>query len=205
MHFQRADVDPDVSNLYTDYKKGYPRFRYLPDTVDDIHVIVFSDRAISFEPLDEHVFVPDIIDPRFNDFSHEIVDSYQAQEVASLPFPYFAPFFRSRCRLYVKTRDAPAAMAVEQLVDGLNLDEDWCRRHLQLDEIDFALDRVKTKNNRIDYYSDNEVTCFIANEGVAKKVRSLPGFVESLTFHQAETGSWLSPRIFESLFKAWRL
>ena len=57
-------------------------------------------------------------------------------------------------------------MAAEALVDGMNLDEEWCRASLpatQSDELNFALRLVRGKGSRIADFSPNEVTCFIAD------------------------------------------
>ncbi|KAG5291482.1 hypothetical protein I7I48_03304 [Histoplasma ohiense] len=83
------------------------------------------------------------------------------------------------CRTYIETQEITAAIAVELLIDGMNLDGEWCRTHFhasQIDELNFALRLVKGKGSRIADFSPNEVTCFIVDHQDAQRIRKIPGF-----------------------------
>lgn len=70
-------------------------------------------------------------------------------------------------------------IAVEQLVDGMNLDDDWCEKNLcnaSLKVHQLATRVVAGKQSRLDDFSNNTVTCFIANAGEAERLRRIPGY-----------------------------
>jgi hypothetical protein len=70
------------------------------------------------------------------------------------------------------------AIAAEQLVDGMDLDEMWCREHMpgpDSKELAYAVTLVEGKNSRIDDFSPNSVTCFIPNKVEAQRVLLIPG------------------------------
>jgi hypothetical protein len=91
--------------------------------------------------------------------SYEITDLVPASSVASLPMPRLAPFFEEFFRKFCDTRDDLSAIVAEQLVDGINLDEDWCsnpispRRHK---ELNFALELVAEKDPCISNFPQAE-------------------------------------------------
>ena len=69
-------------------------------------------------------------------------------------------------------------IATEQLVDGMDLDETWCKRHLcgvEPGVVDVILDRVQTKHQRLDDFSENTVTCYVKDEVEAVLVRQTQG------------------------------
>jgi hypothetical protein len=70
-------------------------------------------------------------------------------------------------------------IALEQLVDGMNPDEQWVQDNLP--SCDPAITRlvvglIHEKKSRIDYFSDNKITCFIKDESEAEAVRRIPGY-----------------------------
>ncbi|KKZ65773.1 hypothetical protein EMCG_08422 [[Emmonsia] crescens] len=99
--------------------------------------------------------------------------------IAALPLPRFVPLFMGFCRTYIETQEVTAAIAAELLVDGMNLDGEWCQAHFhasQIDELSFVLRLIRGKSSRIADFSPNEVTCFIADYQEAQRIRKIPGF-----------------------------
>lgn len=71
-----------------------------------------------------------------------------------------------------------AAMAIDGLIDGMDLTEQWCIRYLSQSEdngVEYALSRVQGKLRRIGYYQDNTVTCIVANEAERERLLKVPG------------------------------
>ena len=69
-------------------------------------------------------------------------------------------------------------MAVEGLIDGMDLDELWCVRNLtgiEPSDLDYVLLRVRDKFSRIDYFSPNTITCIIANDEERERLFRIPG------------------------------
>ena len=84
-------------------------------------------------------------------YSPEILDIAPADAVCSLSLPRLAPFFKGLCRRYISARDPIAAIAAEQLVDGMDLDQNWCRSHLSAvhaEELAFAMTLVEGRKSR---------------------------------------------------------
>jgi hypothetical protein len=89
-----------------------------------------------------------------------------------------APFFEGLCREFYDTRDNLPPIAAEQLVYGMNLDEDWRRNHMSPErhrELNFALGLVAGKDACISNFSTNSVTAFIASEEEAGRLLMVPG------------------------------
>jgi len=74
-------------------------------------------------------------------------------------------------------------MAAESLVDGLDLDYNWCQENLAdlPDVLTFALTLVEGKRTRVFDPSLGQVTCFIANKEEARRLHEIPGVQESST------------------------
>lgn len=69
-------------------------------------------------------------------------------------------------------------IATEQLVDGMDIDEAWCGKHLadvEPEVVDVVLNRVRSKSQRLDYCSDNTVTCYVKDDQEATLVRRIRG------------------------------
>lgn len=163
-------------NLYTEYKKGYPRFRFHSEP--SFCVVLFSDRYCHLNPLDQNI-VSRQEQQAAEAYSHEILDSMSADQIAAMPFPRFEPFFFGFCRTYTETTEVTAAMAAEILVDGMNLEEEWCEARIdasQSDSLNFALRLVRGKSSRIADFSPNEVTCFITDLQGSQRIQRIPGF-----------------------------
>jgi hypothetical protein len=164
-------------NLYTEYKRGYPRFQICPGA--GFYVVLFTDKHCHLDPLQQHIVFQGEIQNAAG-YSREIIDSISPDQIASLPFPRLAPFFKGFCSTYIATQEGTAAIAAELLVDGMDVDEEWCHAHLstlERDELNFALRLVRGKRSRIPDFSSNEVTCFITDYTEAWQLQKVPGFL----------------------------
>lgn len=169
-------VDEMEYNLYTEYKRTFPHFRSC--TNSDFYVVLFSDQHCNLDPLTKNIVLHQDHYKAIG-YSQEILDCFSPDQITTLPLPQFAPLFMGFCRTYIETKEVTAAMAAEALVDGTNLDEEWCRARFptdQSDELKFALRLVRGKSSRIADFSPNEVTCFIADREGAERMRKVPGF-----------------------------
>lgn len=176
--FESFEFGQDIEELnnYTQYKHGFPHLRttgwvYPPQTV-----VIFPAALFGLDPIDKV-----IIQPTNNPTVHisKEVSGLSREDIANLPLPRLAPLIAGLAKRYLDTADDMSMIAVEQLVDGMNLDECWVQKHLG--DYDPApgtlvMGRVRSKKSRIDYYSENEITCFVRDEEEAKNVRSIPGF-----------------------------
>jgi hypothetical protein len=180
-------ADDVEHNIYTEYKRGFPRFRFCSEP--GFHVVLFTDTYFHLEPLRKHVVFRDE-HQYMAEYSQEVLDSISADQVAALPFPRFEPFFKGLCRTYTKTLEVTAAIAAEFLVDGMDIDEEWCYAHIstsEIDELNFALRLVRGKGSRIADFSSNEITCFIPDYQKAQRVRKIPGFPDRVWPHMDRT------------------
>lgn len=178
-------ADETDYNIYTEYKRGFPRFRFCSGR--GFCIVLFTDKYYHLDPLREHI-VPGEEHQNAGEYSREILDSVSADQIVALPLPQFAPFFKGLCRKYIETQEVTAAIAAELLVDGMNLDEEWCQLHFhasESDELNFALGLVDGKSSRIDDFSSNQVTCFIADQEEAQQIQRIPGFCIAATGREA--------------------
>ena len=75
-------------------------------------------------------------------------------------------------------QDNIADMAIEQLIDGMDLDEAWCLRNLtniQPKDLAYVLAKIRAKSSRMGYYSPNIVTCIIASHEERERLLGVPG------------------------------
>ena len=181
--FNSADklLEPETEteteyNVYTECKRDFPRFRLHGE--QGFHLVLFSDQFCHLEPLSENV----VSSKEHEDgaaYSHEIFDTVTSSEVASLPLPRFLPFFTSSCCTYTETNEVMAAIAAELLVDGMNIDEAWCRLHFptaRSEALNFALTLIEGKSSRISGFSPGEVTCLIPSQEEAQRILRIPGY-----------------------------
>jgi hypothetical protein len=111
-------------------------------------------------------------------YSKEIFDMLSVNAIASLPFPSLGALMAASCARYVQSRDVVFAMAAEQLVDGMDIDDAWCTTHLaslSADEQQFACDLVAGKRYRMDDFSENKITCYVADSQAVSNLRRIPG------------------------------
>jgi hypothetical protein len=69
-------------------------------------------------------------------------------------------------------------IAAEQLVDGMDLDSGWCTRNLgiSVEMHQLVNGLIASKKSRIDDFSGNTVTCFIANVEEVARLRLILGY-----------------------------
>lgn len=112
--------------------------------------------------------------------SKQITDIIPVVDVNQLPMPRLPSLFAGFCQRFLDTQDDAAMIAAEQLVDGMDLDEGWVERNLggiaSPKVFQLATKLVAEKRSRIDDFSENNVTCFIADDTEAKRVRQIPGY-----------------------------
>ncbi|GAB0139215.1 hypothetical protein EsDP_00007428, partial [Epichloe bromicola] len=166
--FNSCELDTDLNN-YTEYKRDIPRVQTTywcpPQTI-----VIFNAAFLGFDPI-EDVFIPPI-DGQTIHISKEI--QLNRDDIANLHLPRLAALLKGLARRYLDTRDDVAMIAVEQLVDGMNIDEVWVERQLKGSDaaiLDLVMSQVRSKRLRIDYYTENKITCFISDEEEAKRER----------------------------------
>ncbi|KAK3302714.1 uncharacterized protein B0T15DRAFT_562708 [Chaetomium strumarium] len=101
-------------------------------------------------------------------------------DIERISFPRLKPLITWLGKSYLYTNDGYERHPLQDLVDGLNLDEVWIQNHLQ--DANPALAAllkgfIRTKRERIYMYgSDNTVTRFIKDEKEAEDVKRIPGY-----------------------------
>ncbi|RSL84854.1 hypothetical protein CDV31_016651 [Fusarium ambrosium] len=163
------------SNNYTEYRRGFPRVRTTLWAKPPQAITIFPAALFDLGPIEKHLV-------RFADCKVHIskeMSHLDAEDIAALPLPRLAPLLGGLAKRYLDTQDDMAMIAVEQLVDGMNLDEAWVERNLKDSDpalLRLVMNRIHGKESRIDYYSDNTITCFISGPEEAESVRLIPGF-----------------------------
>ncbi|KAG6039842.1 hypothetical protein E4U41_002020 [Claviceps citrina] len=163
-------------NNYTEYKRGIPRVRTTswcqPQTI-----LIFTDAFFGFESIEDVLVPPIPHGEQVGNISKEMKEN--RDDITSLRFPRLAPLLKGVARRYLDTRDDIAMIAVEQLVDGMNLDESWIEKQLPGSDaalLDLIMGRIRSKKQRIDYFMDHKITCFIFDQEEADKVQLIPGY-----------------------------
>ncbi|KAF2459394.1 hypothetical protein BDY21DRAFT_408775 [Lineolata rhizophorae] len=169
-------------DLYTAHLQGFPRFRCDLRDEPPAHVVLFSAASMRLDPIKERVVPRELHSPAAQ-YSREILESLAAPDLQSVDFPRLAPFFAGLCRRWLDASDGVARIAAEQLVDGMDLDEAWCRRNLLPSEssacVQFALELVSDKKSRVDHFVDHAITCFVGDKDEVEKLRKIPGADET--------------------------
>ena len=138
---------------------------------------LFSDTYLHLDPLPTNI-VPREAHKPGTQYSKELSGLIPPHEVSSLPFAKLRPLFAGACQRYKEHGDDIAAIAAEQLIDGMDLDEDWCRNGIPKDrpqDLEFALLRLERKKSRTADSFINTFTCFITDESEARIVHAIPG------------------------------
>ncbi|RYO85722.1 hypothetical protein DL766_009367 [Monosporascus sp. MC13-8B] len=177
--FEPFELDSDFNN-YTEYKRGFPRVRTTRWTYPPQAIVVFPAPFFGLDPI-ETILVPPSADQKVH-ISKEIPDLSQ-EEIANLPLPRLAPLLKGLAKRFLDTGDDVAMIAVEQLVDGMNLDEAWAKKQLEGSDatlITLVMNQIRSKKSRIDYFTENKITCFISDEEEAENVRLIPGLNECI-------------------------
>ncbi|RDA94663.1 hypothetical protein CP533_2412 [Ophiocordyceps camponoti-saundersi (nom. inval.)] len=163
--FETCDLDQQSFNNFTEHKRGFPRIQTTGWTLPQQAIVIYPDSFHGLNPLKETLLqlVCDS-DHRFH-ISKELAH-LNRQDIAGLPLPRLAPFLKGLAHRYLASRDDMALIAVEQLVDGMNLDQDWVTRNFAPSDaavIDLVMKQVDSKQSRIDYVSENLITCFVTS------------------------------------------
>ncbi|KAL2817970.1 hypothetical protein BDW59DRAFT_152297 [Aspergillus cavernicola] len=112
-------------DLFTEYKRGFPTFE-TPST--GLRLLLFPDFYFGLSPLHQNI-VPN--DERLSTIcSEQILDLVPRGEIQHLPVPCLPVFFIGLCSRFFESNDCMARIAVEQLVDGMNLDDNWIESNL---------------------------------------------------------------------------
>lgn len=173
--FVRRDLEN--FDLYSEYKRGFPRLQSTSWSSPTLTVVLLSDVHCGLRPLQK------VITPQSDDkgikYSSQLTDLLPETQLRRLPFPRLPSFFSSLCQRFIETNDAVARIAAEQLVDGMNIGHAWCDGHLagvSKEVRQLAKRLVDDKDSRLDDFSENLVTCFIANEEEASELSRIPGY-----------------------------
>ncbi|KAL9075493.1 MAG: hypothetical protein Q9161_001565 [Pseudevernia consocians] len=121
---ERDDVEfPDV---LTKHKEGFPRFRLIEH--DGLFVTIFPDTYLHLQPIKSNLVSFQEAPVAPIRYSKEILDVFLAEDIPRFPFPNLPAFFLGACKRYSSTQDPIFAMIAQQLMDGMDLDEQWCNR-----------------------------------------------------------------------------
>lgn len=162
-------------NVYTEYRRGLPRFRFRNNSAACF--VLFPDETRYCEGLVENI-VTQSLHRRDSEYSFELLGLIPEDRITSLPFPFLGTLLSSCCQKYMFSQDVIPAMAIDGLIDGMDLDESWCSRNLTKIEpycLNYLLSRVRGKISRIDYFSPNTVTCIILNNEERERLLRVPG------------------------------
>ena len=168
-------ADEDTFNIYTEFKRGLPRFRCRNSST--AHVVLLPDMSLNSQGVVARV-VPQSLHQQDSEYSFELLDLVPKNRIPSLPVPFLGPLLSDYSRKYIASQDAIAAMAVDGLIDGMDLDELWCVRNLTDLEppgLEYVHSRVRGRLSRIDYFSPNKVTCIILDDEERERLYRVPG------------------------------
>jgi hypothetical protein len=167
----------EVYDLFKEYKKGFPRLLSTSQTKQRHAVILFPDTHFGLDPLEGSIVCHDGV-PYNTPYSRQILDLVPKAEINYFPVPRLAPFFMGLCRRFLELNDGMARIAVEQLVDGMDLDEQWVKTNLnntRPEVLRLSMILVSEKSSRCDEFVNSPVTCFIANKEEVESLQRIPG------------------------------
>jgi hypothetical protein len=95
--------------------------------------------------------------------------------LSSIPFPRLAPFLSGLLRRFNESNNNVFAMCAEQLVDGMDLDEEWCESCLDAGVEEVYRYAVQGKSRHVSPMYPDHVSCYISTPDEAAKVRGIPG------------------------------
>lgn len=166
-------TEKDEYDIFTEYKRGYPT---LAATSSNLQVVIFPDTHFYLAPLHSSIVsYKKMLSPPC---SHEIQDLVAADEIRQLPMPRLPPYFIGLCRRFLESNDDIARIAVEQLVDGMHLDDEWVYINLgdaprQVREL--AMRLVAERPSRCDEFLDLEVLGAAVDYDRISQLRMIPG------------------------------
>ncbi|KAF3065679.1 hypothetical protein CFAM422_009598 [Trichoderma lentiforme] len=174
-HFEPWEVR-DSFNNYTEYRRGFPCIRTTGWINPPQIVAIFTASFYNLEPI-EKILIP--ATTRLKAYiSKEMADT-NARDIASLHLPRLAPFLKGLAKRFIDHEDDVAMIAVEQLVDGMNLNDAWVDANLgdcQTDVLNLIRNQIRGKESRKDHFSGNKITCFVKDEAEATVIQQIAGF-----------------------------
>lgn len=169
-------LEPPETDLFTQYKRLCPRFR--DHRFADIDIILLKDYDYGLA-LNQTALTTPVSSSMY---SKEILNVLPAADIAGLPFPKLRCLFSGVCQRYKTSGEVFFGIASEQLVDGMDISEDDCYDLLpetSAEAREHAVELARTKRDRIDYFSDNTITCYVADEDEAALLFYIPGHVHN--------------------------
>ncbi|KAM3511885.1 hypothetical protein MY11210_004503 [Beauveria gryllotalpidicola] len=137
--------------------------------------MIFAADSYGLEPLEKTTLsLPDT-----DYFSSKEMDGFSLEELATVTLPPLAPFLAGLAAKYLSTGEDMIMIAVENLVDGMHLDESWVQDQQQDCEPaarELILQQVASKTSRMDCFSENKVTCFVCKKAEVAHIKSIAGF-----------------------------
>jgi hypothetical protein len=165
-------VSPGEPNLYNAYKKDSPRFLGLKWR--QIPIVLLSNGGTEIDES-KALCVAEHSAEAF--YSKEILEYLSIGDIKCIPIPSLTSFIQYLCRLHFNLGDEMPRIRLEQLVDGMNIDEEWCKKTLsEKAHVQYLLNLVNSKGDRIDDFSEKLVTCIIADQKTAECVTRIPGY-----------------------------
>ncbi|KAL4945755.1 hypothetical protein BDV06DRAFT_184096 [Aspergillus oleicola] len=119
------EVEMDDYDLFTEYKRGFPTLK-APGS--SLQLVVFPDSHFGLSNLADHILPPE--ERLSSTRGDQILDLVPREDIQHLPVPRLSPFFTGLCSRYFDLNDCMARIAVEQLVDGMDLDDSWVQTNL---------------------------------------------------------------------------
>ncbi|KAH0545336.1 hypothetical protein FGG08_000635 [Glutinoglossum americanum] len=173
-HFEKFDWPKGPKNIFTEYKSTYTRFRGVkrPEFI----FVVLPDTLFHLNPLKDNIIREHPVRAEYSDQMSDLI--LDKDVLQFIPLPRLAPFLSGLIRLFNESKNYVFAMCAEQLVDGMDLDEGWCKSHLNAgfeEEYKFALKLVKGKSSRVAPMCPDFITCYISTPDEAGKVHKIPG------------------------------
>ncbi|KAL6248084.1 hypothetical protein RBB50_005432, partial [Rhinocladiella similis] len=166
-------LPPSTPNLYNKYKKGFPRFLHTAGY--QTPVVLLSDPGIDFRIF--KVLGP--ADHRSKAcYSDEVLTYLSIDDIRRCPVPTLPSLIRYLCMVFFRDSDPMSRIRLEQLVDGMSIGRELCHKALSVPEqLQCVLSLVDSKKDRIDDFSGNLVTCYVADQKTADKVARIPGYL----------------------------
>ncbi|EEQ33660.1 ser/Thr protein phosphatase [Microsporum canis CBS 113480] len=145
------------------------------------NVIVLPDTLYHLDPLPNNIVQIQTYPPDQIRFSRQLDYSKDLNALSSIPIPRLATLLQGASQRYLESKVNAMAVCVEELVDGMNLDEAWCLDHLDTRKhrvMEFILDRIASQVFRISEFQPDNITIFVETEEEAQTLRMIPGYNE---------------------------
>lgn len=110
--------------------------------------LVLPDTLYHLDPLPNNIVQIQTYPSDQIRFSRQLDYSKDLNALSSIPIPRLATLLQGASQRYLESKVYAMAVCVEELVDGMNLDEAWCLDHLDTRKhrvMEFILDRMASK------------------------------------------------------------